>query len=194
MCTPWIQYGLIMFITWRTHKRHCIACLEGWDMRSQIANFMEPTWGPPGSCRPQMGPMLVPWTLLSGASLVSFKYDLCQNCNCIPKTHSKPTVPDKWHKKLLIHHGIIIYTGPKLGHHSADYKITCFLLWLWRHLIMASNSIPKLGQSLPNSLKHRCNCSLTCSLWAEIQHVSWGCLQPNGPHCMHAAPTMGISW
>ena len=25
-----------------------------------------PTWGPPGSCRPQMGPMLAPWTLLSG--------------------------------------------------------------------------------------------------------------------------------
>ena len=23
-------------------------------------------WGPPGSCRPQMGPMLAPWTLLSG--------------------------------------------------------------------------------------------------------------------------------
>ena len=24
---------------------------------SQIAKFMRPTWGPPGSCRPQMGPM-----------------------------------------------------------------------------------------------------------------------------------------
>ena len=24
------------------------------------------TWGPPGSCRPQMGPMLAPWTLLTG--------------------------------------------------------------------------------------------------------------------------------
>ena len=24
---------------------------------SQIAKFMGPTWGPPGSCRPQMGPM-----------------------------------------------------------------------------------------------------------------------------------------
>ena len=24
------------------------------------------TWGPPGSCRPQMGPMLAPWTWLSG--------------------------------------------------------------------------------------------------------------------------------
>ena len=27
---------------------------------------MGPTWGPHGSCRPQMGPMLAPWTLLSG--------------------------------------------------------------------------------------------------------------------------------
>ena len=33
---------------------------------SQIARFMGPIWGPPGSCRPQMGPMLAPWTLLSG--------------------------------------------------------------------------------------------------------------------------------
>ena len=28
----------------------------------QIARFMGPTWGPPESCRPQVGPMLVPWT------------------------------------------------------------------------------------------------------------------------------------
>ena len=27
---------------------------------------MGPTWGHPGSCRPQMGPMLATWTLLSG--------------------------------------------------------------------------------------------------------------------------------
>ena len=33
---------------------------------SQIARFMGPTWGPPGSCRPQVGPMLAPWTLLFG--------------------------------------------------------------------------------------------------------------------------------
>ena len=32
---------------------------------TQIAKFMGPTWGPPGSCRPQMGPMMAPWTLLS---------------------------------------------------------------------------------------------------------------------------------
>ena len=29
---------------------------------------MGPTWGPPGSYRPQMGPMLAPWALLSGMS------------------------------------------------------------------------------------------------------------------------------
>ena len=32
----------------------------------RIAKFMGPTWGPPGSCRPQMDLMLAPWTLLSG--------------------------------------------------------------------------------------------------------------------------------
>ena len=33
---------------------------------TQITKFMRPTWSPPGSCRPQMGPMFAPWTLLSG--------------------------------------------------------------------------------------------------------------------------------
>ena len=31
---------------------------------------MGPTWGPSGSSRPQMGPMLAPWTLLSGARFI----------------------------------------------------------------------------------------------------------------------------
>ena len=35
-----------------------------------IARFMGPTWGPPGSCRSQMGPMLAPWALLSGWVLI----------------------------------------------------------------------------------------------------------------------------
>ena len=35
-------------------------------LTTQIVKFMAPTWGPSGSCRPQMGPMLDPWTLLSG--------------------------------------------------------------------------------------------------------------------------------
>ena len=51
---------------------HHFIHLSHWDDRlvipSQITRFMGPTWGPPGSCRPQMDPMLVPWTLLSGVS------------------------------------------------------------------------------------------------------------------------------
>ena len=35
-------------------------------LATQIARFVGPTWGPPGSCRPQMGLMLTPWTLLYG--------------------------------------------------------------------------------------------------------------------------------
>ena len=31
-----------------------------------IARFMGPTWGPAGADRTQVGPMLAPWTLLSG--------------------------------------------------------------------------------------------------------------------------------
>ena len=38
--------------------------LFGCNPRQQI--FIGPTWGPLGSCRPQMGPMLAPWALLSG--------------------------------------------------------------------------------------------------------------------------------
>ena len=42
---------------------------------SQIARFMGPTWGPPGSCRPPMGPMLAPWTLLSGVGVFTLNDD-----------------------------------------------------------------------------------------------------------------------
>ena len=42
-----------------------------WVFTAQIAKFMGPTWGPPGSCRPQIGPMLAPWTLLSGCGCIS---------------------------------------------------------------------------------------------------------------------------
>ena len=34
-------------------------------IHTQIAKFTGPTWDPPGSCRPQMIPMLAPCTLLS---------------------------------------------------------------------------------------------------------------------------------
>ena len=55
-------------------------------MVPQIAKFMGPTWGPPGSCRPQMGPMLAPRTLLSGTILYSV-FSVC-HCGLPYKLHS----------------------------------------------------------------------------------------------------------
>ena len=48
------------------HFKISIQCDAIVTKTTQIAKFMAPTWGPPGSCWPQMGPMLAPWTLLSG--------------------------------------------------------------------------------------------------------------------------------
>ena len=33
-----------------------------------MSSFMGPIWGPPGSCRPEVGPMLATWTLLPGTN------------------------------------------------------------------------------------------------------------------------------
>ena len=45
----------------------CLLCFdEVWHMSTLIARFMGRTWGPPGADRTQVGPMLAPWTLLSG--------------------------------------------------------------------------------------------------------------------------------
>ena len=42
----------------------------GWFMVSLIARFMGPTWGPSWADKTQVGPMLAPWTLLSGIQSV----------------------------------------------------------------------------------------------------------------------------
>ena len=55
---------------------------------SQIAKFMVPTWGPPGSCQPQMGPMLAPWTLLSGIAIIHEA-----NLNLVSMMHRVSFVP-----------------------------------------------------------------------------------------------------
>ena len=43
---------------------------------TRITRFMEPTWGPSGASRNQVGPMLAPWTLSSG-NVRKRKYHIC---------------------------------------------------------------------------------------------------------------------
>ena len=47
----------------------CPKLSNGGPRCSLIARFMGPTWGPSGVVRTQVGPMLAPWTFLSGFSL-----------------------------------------------------------------------------------------------------------------------------
>ena len=65
------KFGFSFHVSWLTqvveilpHETQWIPIITA--KPSQIAKFMGPTRGPPGSCWPQLGPMLAPWTLLSG--------------------------------------------------------------------------------------------------------------------------------
>ena len=44
---------------------------------SLIARFMGPTWGPSGADRTHVGPMLAPWTLISGISYQKLHWQSC---------------------------------------------------------------------------------------------------------------------
>ena len=59
---------------------------------TQITKFMGPTWGPPGSCRPQMGPMLSPRTLLSGKSS-NWHISKCIRLDSYTPPHHAPPHP-----------------------------------------------------------------------------------------------------
>ena len=69
--TSWFQNHIIfdLFKSWcHAHMYLHIRAqhISHLDSLTQIARFMGLTWGPPGADRTQVGPMLAPWTLLSG--------------------------------------------------------------------------------------------------------------------------------
>ena len=62
---------------------------------SQIAKFMGPTWVSHGSCRPQLGPFLAPWTLLSGLVPVTQSWRIwAKSTNNTPKRDT--TKREQW--------------------------------------------------------------------------------------------------
>ena len=63
---------------------------------TQIAKPMGPTWGPTGSCRPKMGPMMAPWTLLSGYVYI-WDLILLIATDALPQISSWASLPEKLH-------------------------------------------------------------------------------------------------
>ena len=87
---------------------------------TQITKFMWPTWGPPGSCRSQVGPTFAPWTLLSGY---------------LPLTMSLPP------------HLYVLYvsnTSAPTGAAQYNGGYSCFVLWQWLNLHMPKAFISKV--------------------------------------------------
>ena len=88
-CRGMVENGHINLSCWGYMDR-----LRHIRKHSQIAKFMGQTWGPPGSCRPQMGPMLVPWTLLSGL----LAYESCRTMpRCVLSQHPLCMISLPWH-------------------------------------------------------------------------------------------------
>ena len=52
--------GHITYSNELLNKTAYVKVLRAMKMQTQLAKPMGPTWGLPGSCRPQMGPMLAP--------------------------------------------------------------------------------------------------------------------------------------
>ena len=61
--TMCIFYGIYCKCSYQEGLQACNLTITN---THQIARFMGPTWGPSGADRTQVGPMLAPWTLLSG--------------------------------------------------------------------------------------------------------------------------------
>ena len=63
---------LMSYIVMKLKSLDC--CANLW-ITTLVARFMGPTWGPSGADRTQLGPMLAPWTFLSG-----YGYEYCIRC------------------------------------------------------------------------------------------------------------------
>ena len=115
-------------------------------MQSQIAKFMGPTWRPPGPCRPQMGPMLGPWTLLLGMINIDQKVGntnplkAAPYCKALTGIHScKVTRCDCWCCVALVSIGIYV-----VGAISTKAPIIIFLTRCWVGCWVQITPIPYL--------------------------------------------------
>ena len=113
--TTTVSYALIVIkFTGELWGVYCEGLGENWLCYNStvplIAKFMGPTWGPPGSCQPQMGPMLASWTLLSW-TVYEIDHDTAYNTALIRVEHISH-ITSTWPPQLL--------SLPECEHHYCD--------------------------------------------------------------------------
>ena len=78
-------------ICWKMPHRTIYYCSGSyiWALISLIARFLEPTWSPSGADRSQVGPMMAPWSLLSGLLFINHSNIVChKSCRSFNPSYS----------------------------------------------------------------------------------------------------------
>ena len=106
---------------------------------TQITSFMGPTGGPPGSYRPQVGPILAPWTLLFGyvSACLSYK-NVCVSVRFCIIQHAAQE------NKILV--TSIAVHPTNYAHDSCFMSLYCGFVLVVLPIIFSVTSLPP-GQS-----------------------------------------------
>ena len=135
---PWSKESWLQTLMWTISTLLVLNIEKLLISRSQIAKFMGPTWGPPRSCRPQMGPMnlAIRGIAEQGVNNVEHWYvsDVCMGTGrrkyqCLPL----PTIwqPLNEYKSHYITSLIARFMGPTWGPSWADRTQVGPMLTLW---------------------------------------------------------------
>ena len=128
-----------------------------WSDIPQIARFMWPTWGPHGSCRPHVGPMLAPWTLLSGTVSLPESNPMYF---CIPAVPRGCVYPD------TLGHLQPPWGRPCLLFSSRGFGGVCVSVCIWKH-----QNTPQRGPIGVNiCLSQRYVCYINANKWRSTQY------------------------
>ena len=156
---------------------------------------MRPTWGPPGADRSQVGPVLAPWTLLSGVitnvfgSLLMIRNITAMKRNC-------RQVDTKFDITWILTISVATRDEHVVSMTMFQYETTMLLYWLsscfhaawicipwWRHqmdtysalLAICAGNSPATGE-FPSQrpVTQSFDVSLICALNKRLSKQSWG--------------------
>ena len=113
--------------TAKSHIFHGICCSIPHEI-SLIARFIGPTWGPSGADRTQVGPMLAPWTLLSGMwhrlGVSCFVVVIC--CHLISQNKTRSNGPNSYFYQIKAYiKTIILLVGILANGIYKPYTLRC---------------------------------------------------------------------
>ena len=138
-----------------------------------IARLMGPTWGPSGTDRAQVGPMLAPWTLLSGNTLQS--YYLVSAIWNNSKTVSPVTIFVKTFHPMWAQHLDLVFKcldRSEMSHSHWDHYKHYFRAYgiSWEFILMENWNGSRV-EFLNNMFKHYFKAFYTAGniIWASIQ-------------------------